>query len=70
MSHEPLEVIHMSANALTTKVGPGMLRYGTTYIDRGAQFYEVQQRTRDIRRLKQRAAKLGFQLLQASAPAA
>ena len=46
-----------------------MLRYGTKYVDRGAQFYEVQQRTRDIRRLKQRAANLGFQLLQASAPA-
>jgi transposase len=47
-----------------------MLRYGTKYVDHGAQFYEVQQRSRDIRHLKQKAAKLGFQLLQASAPAA
>jgi transposase len=47
-----------------------MLRYGTKYVDHGAQFYEVQQRIRDIRHLKQKAAKLGFQLLQASAPAA
>jgi transposase len=47
-----------------------MLRYGIKYVDHGAQFYEVQQRIRDIRHLKQKAAKLGFQLLQASAPAA
>jgi transposase len=47
-----------------------MLRYGTKYVDHGAQFYEVQQRIRDIRHLKQKAAKLGFQLLQAPAPAA
>ena len=44
-----------------------MLRYGTKYVDRGAQFYEVQQRTRQIRHLKQKAAKLGFQLVQAPA---
>ena len=44
-----------------------MLRYGIEYLDRGAQFYEVQQRTRQIRRLKQNAAKLGFQLVQAPA---
>jgi transposase len=44
-----------------------ILRYGTKYVDRGAQFYEVQQRTREIRRLKHNAAKLGFQLVQAPA---
>ena len=44
-----------------------MLRYGIKYVDRGTQFYEVQQRTRQIRRLKQKAAKLGFQLVQAPA---
>jgi hypothetical protein len=47
-----------------------MLRYGTKYVDHGAQFYEVQQRIRDIRRLKQKATNLRFQLLQASAPTA
>jgi len=26
-----------------------MLRYGIKYVDRGTQFYEVQQRTRQIR---------------------
>ena len=46
-----------------------MRRYGIKYVDHGAQFYEVQQRIRDIRHLKQKAAKLGFQLIQASAPA-
>jgi hypothetical protein len=44
-----------------------MLRYGAKYVDRGAQFYEVQQRTRQIRHLKQKAAKLGFHLVQAPA---
>ncbi len=44
-----------------------MLRYGTKYVDRGAQCYEVQQRTRQIKHLKQKAAKLGFHLVQAPA---
>lgn len=44
-----------------------MLRYGTKYVDWGAQFYEVQQRARQIRHLKQKAAKLAFQLVQAPA---
>jgi len=44
-----------------------MIRYGTKYVDRGALFYEAQQRTRQIKHLKQKAAKLGFQLLQAPA---
>jgi hypothetical protein len=44
-----------------------MLRYGTKYVDRGAQFYEVQQRTRQIRHLKQKAANHGFHLVQAPA---
>ena len=35
-----------------------ILRYGTKYVDRGAQFYAVQQRTRDIKYLRQRAANL------------
>jgi hypothetical protein len=37
------------------------------YVDRGAQFYDVQQRTRQFRHLKQKAAKLGIQLVQAPA---
>jgi transposase len=41
-----------------------MLRYGTKYVDRGAQFYEFQQRARQIRALKQKAAKLGLQVVQ------
>jgi transposase len=41
-----------------------MLRYGTKYLDRGAQFYEIQQRARQIRALKHRASRLGFQLVQ------
>ena len=43
-----------------------MLRYGTKYLDRGALFYETQQRARQIKGLKRKAAKLGFQLVQAS----
>jgi transposase len=44
-----------------------MLRYGTKYVDRGTLFYEVQQRSREIRRLKHKAAALGFRLIQAPA---
>ena len=44
-----------------------MLRYGMKYVDQGAEFYEVQQRNREIRHLKRKAAKLGFQLVQAPA---
>lgn len=44
-----------------------MIRYGIKYVDRGALFYEAQQRTRQIKHLKQKAAKLGFQLLQVPA---
>ena len=44
-----------------------MLRYGTKYVDHGSHIYEAQQRTREIRRLKQKAANLGFQLVQAPA---
>jgi transposase len=43
-----------------------MLRYGTKYVDQGSHFYELQQRTRDIRRLKLKAATLEFQLIQST----
>lgn len=44
-----------------------MLRYGTKYLDRGAQFYETQQHARQIRALEHKAAKLGLQLVQTPA---
>jgi len=44
-----------------------MLRYGTKYLDHGSPYYELQQRTRDIRRLKLKAATLGFQLIPSTA---
>jgi len=44
-----------------------MLRYGTKYLDHGSRYYELQQRTRDIRRLKLKAATLGFQLVPSTA---
>jgi hypothetical protein len=44
-----------------------MLRYGTKYVDQGSRYYELEQRTRDIRRLKLKAATLGFQLVQSTA---
>jgi hypothetical protein len=37
-----------------------MLRYGAKYVDRGTQFYEVQQRTRQIRSLKQKSHQAGI----------
>ena len=44
-----------------------MLRYGMKYVDRGAAFYEVQNRQLQIKRLKSKAAKLGLQIVQAPA---
>jgi transposase len=44
-----------------------MLRYGTKYVDHGSRHYELQQRTREIRRLKLKAATLGFHLVQSTA---
>ena len=44
-----------------------MLRYGSKYLDHGSRYYELQQRTRDIRRLKLKAATLGFQLVPSTA---
>jgi transposase len=40
-----------------------MLRYGMKYVDRGANFYEVQHRLLQIKQLKSKAAKLGFQVV-------
>jgi transposase len=44
-----------------------MLRYGMKYVDRGVKFYEAQHRQLQIRQLKWKAAKLGFQVLEAPA---
>ena len=44
-----------------------MLRYGMTFIDRGAQFYDAQHRKLQINYLKRKAANLGFQIIEASA---
>ena len=44
-----------------------MLRYGMKYVDQGAAFYEAQHRQLQIKHLKTKAAKLGFQLIQVPA---
>jgi transposase len=44
-----------------------MLRYGMKYVDQGAAFYEAQHRKLQIKHLKSKAAKLGFQIVQAPA---
>ncbi len=46
-----------------------MLRYGMKYVDQGATTYEARHRQLQIRQLKKRAAKLGFQVLEAPATA-
>ena len=43
-----------------------MLRYGQGYVDAGAEYYERQHRQRALRAAKQRAAQLGYQLVQIS----
>ena len=44
-----------------------MLRYGMKYVDRGAAFYEVEHQRLQIKHLKWKAAKLGYQVVQAPA---
>ena len=44
-----------------------MLRYGMKYVDQGAKFYEAQHRNLQVKHLKRKAAKLGYQLIQAPA---
>jgi hypothetical protein len=44
-----------------------MLRYGMKYIDRGAASYEVEHQQLQIKYLKWKAAKLGYQIVQAPA---
>jgi len=44
-----------------------MLRYGMKYVDREAEFYEAEHRQRQIKHLKWKAAKLGYQIVQAPA---
>ena len=42
-----------------------MLRYGMKYVDHGAAFYQAQHRQLQIKQLKRKATKLGFQIVQA-----
>ena len=44
-----------------------ILRYGMKDVDRGAAFYEAQHRQIQIKHLKWKAAKLGFQIVEAPA---
>jgi transposase len=44
-----------------------MLRYGMTFVDRGAEFYDAQHRKLQITYLKRKAAHLGFQIIEAPA---
>ena len=43
-----------------------MLRYGMKYVDRGATFYATQHRCMQVKHLRWKAAKLGYQLVQTS----
>ena len=44
-----------------------MLRYGMTFIDRGAEFYDAQHRKLQINYLKHKAANFGFQIIEVPA---
>ena len=39
-----------------------MLRYGMKYVDKGAAFYNVEHRQRQIKHLKYKAASLGYEV--------
>ena len=45
-----------------------MLRFGMDFIDRGAEFYEAQMHDMQVRHLKWKAAKLGFNSLRYPQP--
>jgi transposase len=40
-------------------------RYGMPFVNKGAEFYEAQHRTQQIKYLKWRAAKMGLQIIEA-----
>ena len=44
-----------------------MLRYGMKYLDRGAAVYEAEHQRLQLKHLKWKAAKLGYQIVQAPA---
>jgi hypothetical protein len=44
-----------------------MLRFGMKYVDQGAAFYDAQHRNLQIKHLKSKAARLGFQIVQVPA---
>ena len=44
-----------------------ILRYGVKYVDQGAALYEAQHKQLQIKQLKWKAAKLGFQIVQTPA---
>jgi transposase len=44
-----------------------ILRYGVKYVDQGAAVYEAQHKQLQIKHLKWKAAKLGFQIVQTPA---
>ena len=41
-----------------------MLRFGTTYVDRGQQYYELRYRDLIVRNLSRRARELGYKLVK------
>jgi len=40
-----------------------MLKYQVEYVDLGADYYESKYKEREIRKLKQKATRLGFELI-------
>jgi len=44
-----------------------MPKYKKEYVDLGADYYEFKYREREIRKLEQKAARLGFQVVPAAA---
>jgi transposase len=44
-----------------------MLRYGMTYVEQGAEFYDAQHRKLQVKSLRWKAAQLGFQIIEAPA---
>ena len=60
----------MATEAIAAKLArliDRMLRYGTRFVDQGAEVYEAAHRQREIHYFKRKAGNLGLQIIEAAA---
>ena len=62
----PPKAITATAHKIA-RITYSMLKHKQPYIDPGAEVYEQQQKEKQLKHLKKKAHKLGFQLVEVSA---